>query len=229
MEALLVTGGKAPPRRRLEARFGDFGLVCAADSGLDTLVAWGIEPDLIVGDMDSVSTPSLVERFPAAELRIAPRDKDETDTELGLDALAARGAERIVLAGGGEGRLDHLLAIRCLFERRGDSIFERRGRPRPSEWHTAGEAVHLVEEGRSLDLDAAPGSIVSVFPVAGGAEGMSSEGLKWPLDGLCWGSGDYGVSNVALDGRFGIRAGRGDLLVLLLVDLFADASVEGGL
>jgi thiamine pyrophosphokinase len=221
MEALLVTGGKAPPRRRLEARFEGFGLVCAADSGLDTLVAWGIEPDLIVGDMDSVSTPSLVDRFPAAELRIAPRDKDETDTELGLDALAARGAERIVLAGGGEGRLDHLLAIRA--------IFERRGRPRPSEWHTSGEAVYLVEEGRSLELDAAPGSIVSVFPVAGGAEGMSSEGLKWPLGGLRWGSGDCGVSNVALEGRFALRAGKGDLLVLLLVDLVADASVEGGL
>jgi thiamine pyrophosphokinase len=217
MEALLVTGGKAPPRRRLEARFSGFGLVCAADSGLDTLVAWGIEPDLIVGDMDSVSSPSLVERFPAAELRIAGRDKDETDTELGLSALAARGAERIVLAGGGEGRLDHILAL-C-------AIFERRGKPRPFEWHTAGEAVYLVEEGRSFELEASPGSIVSVFPLAGGAEGMSSGGLKWPLDGLCWGSGDCGVSNVATQGRFEIKAGRGDLLVVLLVD----AAVEGRL
>lgn len=209
MEALLVTGGKAPPRGRLESRFPGFGLVCAADSGLDTLVAWGIEPGLIVGDMDSVSSPSLLGRFPRAELLLAPRDKDETDTELALAALAARGADRIVLAGGGEGRLDHLLAIRA--------IFERRGSTRPSEWHTAGEALFLVEEGRSLALDAPPGSIVSVFPLAGGAEGMSSEGLKWPLAGLRWGSGDCGVSNVAALGRFGVRAGRGDLLVALLV------------
>jgi thiamine pyrophosphokinase len=217
MEALLVTGGKAPPRKRLEARFASFGIVCAADSGLDTLVAWGIEPDLIVGDMDSVSSPSLVERFPGAELLLAPRDKDETDTELGLSALAKKGARRIVLAGGGEGRLDHLLAIRA--------IFERRGSIRPSEWHTAGEALFLAEAGRSLELDAAPGSVVSVFPLAGGAEGMSSEGLKWPLDGLRWASGDCGVSNVAEGGRFVVEAGRGDLLVVLLLDFPG----EGGL
>jgi thiamine pyrophosphokinase len=211
MDALLVTGGETPPRRRLESRFGNFSLVCAADSGLDTLVDWGLAPDIIVGDMDSVSNPALVERFPLAELFLEPRDKDETDTELGLSALAARGADRIVLAGGGGGRIDHLLAIRGIFERHGP------GR-RPCEWHTAKEALFLVEAGRSLDVDAAAGSTLSVFPLADGAEGMSSSGLKWPLDGLRWGRGDCGVSNVAGEGRFRVSAGRGDLLVVLLLD-----------
>src|SRR5512138_667998 len=103
MEALLVTGGEAPPFARLASRIPGFGLVCAADSGLDTLVAWGIAPDIIVGDLDSVSDPSLVDRFPSARLAIEPRDKDETDTELGLRALSEAGAGRIVLAGGGGG------------------------------------------------------------------------------------------------------------------------------
>jgi len=216
MEALLVTGGKSPSRNRLESRLSSFGLICAADSGLDTVVAWGLEPGLIVGDMDSVSSPEIVRRFPRAELILAERDKDETDTELALSAIAARGADRVVLAGGGEGRLDHLLAIR--------SIFERRAALRPSEWHTAGEALFLVEEGRSLALDAIPGSLVSVFPLAAGAEGMTSEGLKWPLAGLSWGAGGCGVSNVAVMGRFAVTAGKGDLLVVLLLD----SPVEGG-
>jgi thiamine pyrophosphokinase len=224
MEALLVTGGKAPPRSRLESRFAGFSLICAADSGLDTLVAWGIEPGLIVGDMDSVSSPSLLDRFPLAELIIAGRDKDETDTELALDALAERGADRIVLAGGGEGRLDHLLAIRSLFERGRGSRLGRGPAPRPSEWHTRGETLYLVEAGLSLEVEARSGSIVSVFPLAEGAEGMSSEGLKWPLAGLRWGPGDCGVSNVAILGRFGLRAGKGDLLVVLL----QDTATEGG-
>jgi thiamine pyrophosphokinase len=208
MDALLVTGGEAPPRRRLESRFGDFALICAADSGLDTLVSWGVAPDIIAGDMDSVSDPALVGRFPAAKLIVVPRDKDETDTELGLAALASEGADRIVMAGGGGGRLDHLLAIRAIFERRGV------GR-RPFEWHTAHETLFLVEEGRSLDVDSTAGSTVSVFPLAAGAAGMSSSGLRWPLDGLFWGPGDSGVSNVACDGRFRVSAGRGDLLVVL--------------
>jgi thiamine pyrophosphokinase len=214
MEALLVAGGEAPPRSRFEARFGGFGLVCAADSGLDTLVSWGLTPDLVVGDMDSVSDPGLVERFPKAELLFSPRDKDETDTELGLRALAERGAERIILAGGGGGRLDHLLAIR--------SLFERRGGPRPAEWHTRGEAIYLVRESRKLELEVHTGATVSVFPLADGAEGMSSEGLKWPLSGLAWGPGDCGVSNVAMQGRISVSSGKGDLLVLLLLPAVAE-------
>jgi thiamine pyrophosphokinase len=216
MDALLVTGGEAPPRSRLASRLGGFGLICAADSGLDTLVAWGVEPDIIVGDMDSVSSPELVERFPRAALVIEPRDKDETDTELGLSALASRGADRITLAGGGGGRVDHFLAIRALFERRAP-------RPRPGEWHTAREALYLIEEGRALELEAERGSTVSVFPLSGGASLMSSSGLRWPLGGLAWGPGDCGVSNIATEGAFSVSAGRGELLVVLTLD-----PIEGG-
>lgn len=212
MQALLVAGGEAPSRSRLAARFEVFGLVCAADSGLDTLRAWGLRPDIIVGDMDSISDPRLLDEYPGATILRAPRDKDDTDTELGLKALAERGAERIVLAGGGGGRLDHLLAIRALFERRPSS-----GKPRPDEWHTAREAVYLVETGRTLELEAAPGSMVSVFPLAAGAFGMSSDGLTWPLAGLSWGAGDFGISNVAPKGPFSVRAGTGDILVVLAI------------
>jgi thiamine pyrophosphokinase len=206
MEALLVTGGEAPPLSRLESRLKGFGLVCAADSGLDTLIAWGRNPDIIVGDMDSMADPGLLSRLPRARIIRASRDKDLTDTEMGLEALAEAGAGRIVLAGGGGGRLDHLLAIRALFERKG---------LRPAEWHTANEAVFLVREGEALGLEAERGAPVSVFPLAEGASGMASAGLKWPLAGLAWGPGGCGVSNAALEGGFEVSAGRGDLLVVI--------------
>jgi len=205
MEGLLVTGGDAPKRERLASRFRDFALVCAADSGLDILRAWDLEPDIIVGDMDSVSDASLLGSYPRAAIAVSPRDKDETDTELGLAALRERGATRITLAGGGGGRLDHLLAIRAIFERR----------LRPAEWHTALEAVFLVEEGSLFMGSASPGGTVSVFPLGSGADGMASEGLAWPLAALRWGPGDFGVSNIAVGGDFAVRAGRGDLLVVV--------------
>jgi thiamine pyrophosphokinase len=206
MEALLVTGGETPPLSRLAKRLPGFGLVCAADSGLDTLIAWGHRPDIVVGDMDSMADPSRLSMFPLARIIRASRDKDLTDTEMGLEALAAAGADRIVLAGGGGGRLDHLLAIRALFER--NSL-------RPAEWHTAHEAVFLVREGEARGLEAERGALVSVFPLAEGASGMASAGLKWPLGGLAWGPGGCGVSNVALEGRFEVSAGKGDLLVVI--------------
>lgn len=219
MDALLVCGGEAPPFSRLEDALPRFGIVCAADSGLDTLIAWGIRPDIIVGDMDSVSDPGAIGRFPAARVVRASRDKDETDTELGLKELSAAGAERIVLAGGGGGRLDHLLAIRSIFERRA---------PRPAEWHTAREAVYLVRGGEALAIEAERCAIVSVFPLAAGASGMDSSGLKWPLAGLDWGPGDCGVSNLAADGAFRVHAGRGDLLVVVGAGAAAPRVVSRG-
>lgn len=208
MKALLVSGGDAPPRERLAARFSDFDLVCAADSGLDVLREWGLAPHIIAGDMDSISDPGLIDEYPDAELLRAERDKDDSDTELGLKALAARGATRIVLAGGGGGRLDHLLAIRALFERR----------LRPQEWHTRHEAVHLLADGASLEFSSEPGETISVFPLGLGASDMRSEGLRWSLEGLVWGPGDFGLSNRATEPRVKIRAGRGEILVVRLVE-----------
>lgn len=206
MDALLVTGGEGPPRAVLAARLPSFGLVCAADSGLDLLRAWGLEPGLIIGDMDSLSDPGLLGLYPRAEVFRLSRAKDDSDTEAGLALLSARGADRIVLAGGGEGRLDHLLAIRAIFERA----------LRPVEWYTAREDIFLVEAGRSMDFPTRPGQTISVFPLGQGARGMASEGLRWALGGLVWGRGDYGLSNEAIAERVRVGAGEGDLLVVRL-------------
>lgn len=204
MEALLAIGSEAPPRGRLASRLDGFGLVCAADSGLDLLAAWGVEPDLVVGDMDSLSSLDLLSAYPRAEILRFPRAKDESDTELGLRILHERGAARVVIAGGGGGRIDHLLAIRALFER-----------PLPpAEWHAARESIYLVAEGRRLEFQAAEGETVSVFPLSSGAEGMRSSGLRWPLEGLRWGPGDFGLSNEAAGGGVLVEAGRGSLLVV---------------
>lgn len=206
MHALLVTGGEGPEAWVLKDRIASFDLICAADSGLDLLRGWGVLPDLIVGDMDSLSDPALLDLYPQAEILRLPRAKDESDTEAGLRCLAERGVDRIVLAGGGLGRLDHLLAIRALFER-----------PlRPYEWYTSKEDVFLVEGGASLELSSLPGQVFSVFPLGDGARGMESEGLRWSLGGLSWARGFYGLSNEALGNLVWIGAGEGDLLVVRL-------------
>ena len=174
----------------------------------------GIEPDLIVGDMDSVSSLELLKRFPLASLHLEPRDKDETDTELGLAALAANGAERIVLAGGGGGAPRS--SARDTLPLRAFALGALEA-PAPPNGIAPERAVFLVEEGRAIAIDAEAGSTVSVFPLSDGAEGMSSEGLKWPLGGLRWGPGDFGVSNLAPEGSFSVRSGKGELLVVLLL------------
>lgn len=203
MEALLAIGGAGPERGVLASRLPSFGLICAADSGLDLLASWGVKPDIVVGDLDSVSPGALAGALGVETLRFSPY-KDESDTELGLRVLKERGADHVVIAGGGEGRLDHLLAIRTLFER------ERH----PAEWHTAHESLRYLASGERLDLATVSGEIISVFPLAPGASGMESGGLEWPLHGLVWKAGDCGLSNVATGTDAWIQAGEGNLLVI---------------
>lgn len=202
-DALLIVGGEVPQRNALESRLPSFRAVCAADSGLETAYDWGLYPDLIVGDMDSLTRPELLEIFPKAKTVLASRLKDETDTEMGLRLLFEAGYRDITVAGGGGGRLDHLLAVRSLFER----II------RPREWWTANERVVFVDDLFEVVLP--EGTIVSVFPLAAGAWGMKSSGLRWPLEGLVWGPGDFGVSNEAIGVPVRIEPGVGDLLVIL--------------
>lgn len=199
--ALLVTGGDAPGLDFIQHRLKDCSFICAADSGLDVLISWGIEPDLVVGDMDSISDPAILDRYPGT-IRY-PADKDDTDTEIGIRELRARGYQRILLIGGGGGRLDHLLAIRALFEKPWGQ----------DEWLTHRERVVRISESTSFAVPV--GATVSVFPLSTGATGMASRGLKWPLAGLCWDPGQFGVSNLAIAPEVTISPGARPVLVVL--------------
>jgi thiamine pyrophosphokinase len=199
--ALLVIGGDAPPFPSIQPRLQEFSFICAADSGLDVLRRWGITPDLVVGDMDSISDTAILANY--GNVLEFPCDKDETDTEIGIRELRSRGYSRVVMAGGGGGRLDHLLALRSLLERPEG----------PDEWITdTGRVVRFADATR---FSVPAGSTVSVFPLAGGAAGMHSEGLKWPLDGLTWDNAHFGVSNVAEGGDFLVIPGSQPLFVVL--------------
>jgi len=151
--------------------------------------------------MDSLSDASILADY--GNVLEFPRDKDETDTELGIRELRSRGYGRLVLAGGGGGRLDHLLALRSLLERPAG----------PDEWITA--TCRIVRFATETRFSVTAGSTVSVFPLAGGAAGMHSEGLKWPLDGLAWDNAHFGVSNVAVTGDFLVNPGSEPLFVVL--------------
>jgi thiamine pyrophosphokinase len=183
-------------------------LVIAADSGLDLAVALGHRVDLVVGDMDSV-TPEALEQAErdGAEVRRHPTDKDATDLELALDAAVAAGCDRIVVIGSSRGRMDHLLGGTLVLASPRYAAVEVAG------W-LGGALVVPVHDRRTLDV--APGSIVSLMPVHGAAEDVSTVGLRWPLrsERLEPGS-SRGASNEAVAERVEVSVSRGTLLVVL--------------
>jgi thiamine pyrophosphokinase len=160
--------------------------------------------------MDSLDDLGRLDKYPSNRVFRHPRDKDDTDTELALRLLWDQGCTETWLIGGGGGRTDHLLAIRSLFER------DRK----PDRWVTSREDIFFLGEGAAFspppDVREATGlDGVSVFPLGTGPWQAESRGLKWPLAGLPWSRGFFGVSNVVLEEDFEVRALRGCFLLIL--------------
>ncbi len=107
--ALVLAGGEPPLASLRDELVAGAGLVIAADGGLAHADALGVSPDLIVGDMDSVS-PELLARYAGVERETHLERKDQLDLELALEAAVARGATTLRIVGAFGGRLDQSLA-----------------------------------------------------------------------------------------------------------------------
>ncbi|MDR0315398.1 MAG: thiamine diphosphokinase [Treponema sp.] len=211
-QGIVFTGGEGPQPeliRRLCEGPAQGALLAAADSGLLRAEAAGLKPDWIVGDMDSLGDQARLDAYPAERIMRHATDKDHTDTELALAVLWEKGCGEIWIVGGGGGRIDHLFAIRSLFER------ERF----PCRWITAAEDIRCIDaadaQTGSLSLTLESGALVSVFPLGAGPWKVASRGLKWPLDDLQWNRGFFGLSNVAEAGTFSITAEQGRFMLVM--------------
>ncbi|GHV60589.1 hypothetical protein AGMMS49587_02400 [Spirochaetia bacterium] len=227
MLGIVFTGGEGPGPELCRCLIGEHHpggaaagaggtLIAAADSGLEAAEKAGFRPDWIVGDMDSLDDLARLDSYPPERILRYRADKDYTDTELALSLLWEKGCDETWILGGGGGRLDHLFALRSLFERE---------RP-PSRWITAAEDIRCGEAGRraagqktagELVLEAPAGSLVSVFPLGTGPWQAKSDGLKWSLKGVSWTRGFSGISNIAPDGHFVIRAEQGRFMVIIFL------------
>ena len=194
-------------------------LVIAADGGALALEAWGIVPQLVVGDLDSLGR----ERAAALGARGAkvisfPTAKDQSDLELALRYALESGADDIVLLGilGGE-RIDHALVNVTLLA---DPAYRALG-VRAIHGDTQLRAVHA---GESLALRGPVGSTVTLVPVRGDAHGVTTHGLRYPLaDGTLHFGKSLGLSNIvaALPARVSVEQG-----VVLVIEIAKEATHE---
>jgi thiamine pyrophosphokinase len=183
VRGVLFIGGYGPGADFIHRIIRPGDLLCAADSGLDSALDAGVRPDLVVGDMDSLSDRLLLDGYPPDCVVIHSTDKDQTDTELGIRYLRERGCSDFVLIGGGEGRLDHTLALWSLF----DSDLP------PDLWYTSREEILSVDGLHRIS--GAAGMGLSFFPSGPGPWDVSSSGLKWELDVVNWAGGGFSLSN----------------------------------
>lgn len=208
---VVVAGGGAVPAEAA-ARLPAGAPVVAADSGVDAALALGLHVDVVVGDLDSAS-PEAVAAAEAAGARVVrhPAEKDATDLALALEeakAIAAPGAGLVVVGVDG-GRLDHLLAGVL-------ALADAAHAGHPVRAHLGPATLHVVHGPGEAVLDHPPGTLATLVPVGGAADGVRTDGLRYPLRGERLPAGTTrGVSNVveAAPARVGVEAGT--LLVVL--------------
>ncbi len=204
MNALIVLGGDAPDRALLQSCARQADLLIAADRGLEAFDAAGIEPDLLIGDMDSVDTAILRRYEGRVEQNRLNCEKDDTDGEAALHLAARRGAQRVTFLGALGGRLDHALANLMLLNRAHNlGVFAEILDEKVRIWRVDGHAV----------LCGAKGDTVSLLPM-GEARGVTLKGFHYPLErGTLACDRTLGISNVVLSDSAEVTLESGDLFL----------------
>ncbi len=182
-------------------------LVVSADGGLRHLRHLNLLPDWVVGDLDSIDSEQrnwLRER--GVQVEQHPPEKNETDLELALERAVREGAQHIRIVAAQGARLDHTLAnlfLLTLPELRSLDVRLDDGR----------EEVFLIEDERAVEGQ--PGDLVSLLPLGAPAEGVTTEGLYYPLKSeTLYADRTRGISNVMLSERAIVRLERGRLICI---------------
>lgn len=207
MRTVIIANGDPPTQDDIHRwlRSGD-ALLCA-DGGARAALRFGLHPQRVIGDFDSLTDDELRElEQGGAMLERHPTHKDETDLELALLYAANTASDEIVVLGALGGRLDQtianvlLLAMPALAQHR---VLIASGN----------EQTFLLRPDALLELRGEPGDTVSLIPFGGDAHGIITEGLEYPLrdESLRFGPA-RGVSNVMLGRRATIRFSAGLLL-----------------
>ena len=201
--ALILGNGEPPSRELINQLIGGDTLLLCADGGADTARRYNLVPDYIVGDLDSISRESSAGVDPTHIIRV-DADNTGTDIQKVLRHAVDLGISEAVLLGFTGRRTDHLLWNLSVFKTFAEQI-----------------ALRIVDEycdlrliGQRIRFRATIGQKISLCPLDGPVEGITTTGLKFALqnESLSPGLRD-GISNVVVADIVEIEVERGDLLL----------------
>ena len=207
--AIIITNGHVTDLAKLwrHIRPGDY-LICV-DGGAHHARALHLTPDVVIGDLDSLS-PELRAELEVAGVRfeVHPARKDATDLELALRLAVAEGATQIDVLAVLGGRLDQSLANLLLLVR--------------PEWMDVqvrvvegNEIAWPVRGGQATTVHGTVGDTLSLVPLTPVVMGVTLEGVEWPLHNarLTLGS-TLTISNVLVAPSACVQVGEGLVLVV---------------
>jgi len=202
--AVLFANGEAQSRATLALQGDDF--LVAVDGGLHHLQALGLSPQLLIGDMDSLTTQEVeAGRQAGIEILRFPPAKNKTD----LDWLWMRCC----------GRAIETYSCFCAGWAAGSTLGNLALLSRPD----LGDCSVRIDDGltevallrHTITLACQPGDTVSLLPWGGEAGGVVTHGLEYALEGetlLPWQT--RGISNRCTGECFSVSLEHGALLLI---------------
>lgn len=192
MNVLILAHGDPPSEDLLTRLRQEADLFIATDGAANHLEN---EPDVVLGDFDSLSVEAKT-RFPSANFVHAP-DQDSSDLDKAIAYAVNQGATRITILGAAGGRVDHALTHVSLLVKYADSDIRL--------LDDSGE-TRLIQG--IAEIEGEIGDTLSLIAFAH-AEGVSAEGVRWPLKEETLLPGSRGVSNVMTEpvARISLRSG----------------------
>jgi thiamine pyrophosphokinase len=207
MKALIFANGEIVDGVMVDQAlaYASEALIVAADGGARVAQHYGITPQTVIGDLDSLS-PEELDALSAHVIQ-HPAEKNETDLELALMWAVEQGADWLRVIGATGGRIDqmmsniYLLALPILAGRDVKLVAGK-------------QAMWLARPGAAR-IAGARGDTVSLIPLNGTVRGLRTENLYYPLNDEALDFGPArGVSNVMTAAESVVTVGDGVLLVV---------------
>lgn len=187
----------------------------AADRGVEFFMGTDLEPDVAVGDFDSLSAEGAkyMETLKHTEIRRLKPEKDDSDTQSAANYAIEQGTERIMILGATGNRIDHLMANFGL-------LMLGKTKQVQIVFVDAYNYMSLIESGMILKKEEQFGKYVSFFPIEGEVTGLTLKGFKYPLNSYTLKVEDSGltVSNEISDPEAEVTFETGKLLMIMSRD-----------
>ena len=200
----IIANGTAKDNEFHRKLLQDFDLIICADGGANIAKELQINPDYIVGDLDSINDTVLHYFKNLNKTKIIKDDTpDKTDLELAIELAETLNPSEITILGAIGDRIDHTLAnIYCL-----DKIKPEIKAEIIDEKNT----IKLFKKG--TEIIGEKDDTVSVVSLSDVSK-LNYSGFKWNVKNLDTKSGWFGISNRMIEDKASISFSDGKILIV---------------
>jgi len=193
---------KNPDRVRRLASSCD--LLLAADGGANHFVRLNLKPQVIIGDMDSISSDPWSGNEDLVRIPHSP-NKAKSDAELAVEYVFQQGYRQVTLIAAGGGRFDHTLGNVALAAQ-----YPGRVAIVDSDW-----TLVAVDNSQKCRLQGPIGTTVSLIPYGQGVTRVRTTGLKYSLQNEELANATHGLSNERIETQSYVSVSEGIVLVYI--------------